>query len=171
MGIFFKPDILLKASKAVPVEAKDFWKIKFTNPLYGIIRILEETVVAFYFYVDTKIQDKSILKFSYIDSEIKFDSVYVEKNLFGRTEHNTEYRYDKDNNLIASYTWGKSQPFCSQNKVGDKTKTYTRIWEPQPASQPLKDISQSYLTREIAGELISCFHTSGNTREVYWIIK
>jgi len=169
-NIFFTQEVIAEAYKIIPVGVKNFWEIKILTPSHGCIRTLEEDIVAIYFYVDTKIQDNSILKFNYIDNKMEFDSVYVEKNLHGRFTINTEYRYNQYNEIVARYTWIDGQPFCSQNKTGDHTKTYTRHDDPQPAIQSLKDISKYYLTKEIDDELVSCFHTSGNPSDIYWLI-
>ena len=117
----------------------------------------------------------SIMRFNYKNGKLEFDSIYVRssKDKDSSFDNKKEYRYDKDNNLIAAYNFHSksSKLFCTQTKNTKNTKNYTRFKESQVASEILKEASKKYLTKEITNELVPAFHTEGNKKEIYWLIE
>lgn len=169
--IYFSKSIIIDASEKIPEFILNFWDVDFYSPTLGCVRTSDNKVVAIYFYIQTNVMHHAIIKFNYIKEEMIFDSIYVEKNLYGKSEPGREYRYNKDNKFIASYDFYMDQPFCAQNKTKLNSKNYSRHSEPQPANDALKEISKSYLTKEITDELISCFYTTDNINEIYYLIR
>lgn len=163
-NIYFKQEVNDGALKYLPKNIVDLYNVEFYNPSLGCIRTLNNKIVAIYFYVSSNIHQDTIIKFNYINEEMNFDSIYLRKE--------KEYRFDKYNNLIASYDFYDSSHdlFCVQNKK-EGNKSYKRFKEPQPANDILKEISKIYLTKEITDELIPAFHTSENDQEIYWLIE
>ena len=171
--IYFTQEVNNNALNHLPKNVIDYYDLKFYNPSPGCIRTLDNKIIAIYFYVSTNIQDNAIIKFNYIDDDIAFDSIYLRKEKDKAFSNSKEYRYDKDDNLLASYDFYGNSPdhFCIQNKEIKNTKNYTRFKTPKSANKILKESSKKYLTKEITNELLSAFHTTGNEQEIYWLIQ
>ena len=86
-------------------------------------------------------------------------------------ENAKDYRYDKNLNLIATYDFSLESIFCIQNKGKKNTKSYTSFSEEKPANKPLQDCSAKYLTQALSNETLSAFHTTKNSKEIYWFIQ
>jgi|TARA_R110000823_G_C15889207_1_gene495863 hypothetical protein len=172
-NIYFTEAVGIDALNNTPNNIINMYDVTFHTPPLGCIRTVDNKVIAIYFYVSTNIQEYAIIKFNYIKENMFFDSIYLRKEKDNSFNNKKEYRYDKENNLIASYDFYSESDdlFCTQNKSTSNKKNYTRFKKPQKANKALKELSKTYLTKEITTELIPAFHTSGNDQEVYWLIK
>lgn len=172
-NIFFTEEVNNTALNSLPKNVRDDYDVKFYDPSLGCIRTLDNKIIAIYFYVSTNTQEYAIIKFNYTDEEMVFDSIYLRKEKDDSFNNKKEYRYDKDNNLIASYDFYSDldKPFCIQNKTTKNEKKYLRFKNHQSANEALKEASEKYLTKKITNELIPAFHTKGNKEEIYWLIR
>lgn len=174
--LYFNTETSKVGWNSIPFIIKDFYNLKLIIPTPGCIRTLDDKIFAIYFYIESKVDRKSIVRFNYVNETLEFDSIYIKaplinKEYFGELEVATEYRYDQYNNLVAKYEFGMDQIFCLQSKDSTVTKSYSRFIEPRQANDILREASIKYLNHEIQDELISAFHTSDNNNEIYWLIK
>lgn len=174
--IYFNNFTVQEGWDSIPFIIKDFYNLKLITPTPGCIRTLNDKVFAIYFYIESKADRKSIIRFNNLNNNLEFDSIYIKaplinKEYFGDIEVATEYRYDQYNNLVAKYEFGMDKTFCIQSKNSKVSKSYSRFAEVCYANDILKEVSEKYLDHKIKDELISAFHTSDNNKDIYWLIK
>ena len=75
--VYFTQDLIDYTYNLLPKKFIDKWGIEFKDPTDGCVRVKNDKVIAFYFYINTTNQNNSILRFNYNDGDIEFDSIYI----------------------------------------------------------------------------------------------
>jgi hypothetical protein len=136
-NIFFTKEFINKLMSHIPQQTMEYWDIVLFNAdrTEGLIRYDGEQLDVIYIMVNCKYQiedTETTLKFNYVNGDYQFDSIYIRYDIRTHTPlTHTEYRYDKDLNIIGEYHWNKSLEeylsnliLCTQYKNGIKLKEY-----------------------------------------------
>ena len=179
--VYFKQSFVDFINSSLDPKFKEFWNIEYKEQTDGFVRTSNNEVVAFYFYINTNSNKQSILKFNFRnlidvsdwrDDEFQFDSIYVNKDLKKKNNYQ-EYRYNEQNDLIASYNFGddKAPFFCKQFKEDKHKKSYTHSFTPKLSNSSLTTFSKKYLTKDLSKIKVDYFHVKDNKNEIYWFIR
>jgi hypothetical protein len=174
-GINFTDDFIIDVLiPQLPDDFVKFWDINY-NTKTGGVRFKDGIVESIYLFVSAKGKEESILKYIkplHIDYYY-FDSLYVRHDVAGDNEYD-EYRYNLDNEIIATYNFFPSDDghFCNQFKNGELDKKYIFSYETLDPYHMQRLIDDGIITNfDVTNTRVDGFYPHNDESTIYYYIR
>jgi hypothetical protein len=183
-NIFFEKEFITKLMSLIPNKTMEYWDISVFDieKTEGLIRYYMGILDVIYIMVNCKYQipdGETTLKFNYNSGNYVFDSIYIRYDVkTKKPSFPTEYRYNNDLDVIATYRWNQSIEeylsnliLCTQYKQGNKLKEYM-IGNDKKVPEFLKELNGVLnVPEDIYNNNIDYLFAKNNKNLIYYNIR